>query len=299
VVDSDCPKCGAFCSGGSCYGGSYCSPPTNSCSAGICVQCVNDSTCRSDSNCGAYCNSQGLCQSSSLNCLLNSSQSHCKITTGQCVQCLSNNHCSYPNPYCGSDNNCKPCLLDSHCRNVTNCNANCTNSTCTSVPPVLNCNTIDNTFKCDVGRAQCLQCLSDSDCTNISESPYCYTQFGTCNPCAISDQCRSDQNCNSVCAEVLLGNTTYCTDSHLDCTTNPQLPYCSRTLGTCCECRSDSNCAQSLEQCYFADIGQDSGICKFNSGRAWWLWTLIVFAVALSIAIGCYLKIKICSFSKF
>jgi len=62
---------------------------------------------------------------------------------------------------------------------------------------------------------------------------------------------------------------------------------CSRSTGVCTQCRENADCAQSVDVCSFPLGGSDAGTCKFDGGRAWWIWMLIVLLILLCVA-GCF-----------
>jgi Cys-rich repeat protein len=127
------------------------------------------------------------------------------------------------------------------------------------------CNPAGGSPICDSANNRCVECLSDTTCTDPT-SAHCDVMGGTCEQCLTDMHCAAGEVCqnnncrptcttNANCATDGGGGRPYCsattsmcvecmTDAH--CAGNATSPFCSTTRARCVECRTVADCAAGM-----------------------------------------------------
>ena len=138
----------------------------------------------------------------------------CDVSSGQCVQCVADDECTFldPNDVCLPDHTCG-CTADTQCAGRTvgtrcvatlqqcGCDspADCPTPGDTTCAPNHHCGCGSNTDcsgdagapgygVCDTATGQCVQCVTDSDCTDPNNR-VCDPTTNSCLPCRTSADC--------------------------------------------------------------------------------------------------------------
>lgn len=242
------------------------------CSGYKCVNCRNDNDCSSDGNCNSVCSNGECSVRSNLDCRVTNMTHRCLISVHQCVQCLDNSHCSAPTPFC-SNNRCVNCLNDYHCSSNSNCDSICNGNNDCVKRSGLDCTLSDTSNVCLIGKHQCVECLTDTDCNNKynNSKPFCDSLTNKCESCLNNYQCRSTDDCNASCNTTMIGQnhcynkeimTINGTSSDINvCNNLSQL--CSIRDGTCnYKCRFYIDCPSASP---FCDTDGSCNECFQNS----------------------------------
>jgi len=144
-----------------------------------------------------------------------------------------------PATQCDSDGRCVPCVDDSQCP---------------PTPPIqeptyVRCQTLDKESQT---YGNCVECLSNADCT----SGVCYPYTHTCTTVS----CAADAG---VCGAPDGGPTAICDstgacvecESTSDCQSGSQWPYCDTVSKGCVECLLPTDCPYSNAGCYEGHCG--------------------------------------------
>ena len=217
-------------------------------SAYICTTCSVDSDCNHLSSI-PYCNSGtcGECKTSDNSGCSSATASKCidPLSIAQCTGCSTNSDCSHlsSTPYCNSG-------ICGFCSTSTNAGCNSVSASKCSASS-------GSTFSCTT-------CSLDSDCSNLSSTPYC--NGGTCGLCRISDNTGCGTPTASKCVDT--GSAYECTtcSSDTDCNHLSQTIYCNS--GTCGKCKTSDNngcSSETASKCTSPGSGNPCTACSVDS----------------------------------
>lgn len=212
VCDEDNDTCVECLTDDNCTGGDFCVE-------NICVECRGNDDCFDFDPCnGIETCVDGGCVAGTPPC----GDELCEDLGDGAFRCYG----------CDNDTDCDDGLF---CTGVETCD----NGTCSSSgdPCVIYWNSMPAAVGpyCDEENDQCVECLSDDNCTD-NATPFCVDN--TCVECADDDDCDNGLFCDG--AEVCDNGT--CLDGEPPCDDNGTTPFCDEELDQCVECRDDGDC---------------------------------------------------------
>jgi hypothetical protein len=207
-----------------CLQPSDCSAGQPGCYQGVCGQCNVAANCPGsetcvDQTCG--CTADQQCPTSAPSCILDGGPGVC----GCAGTCASPDICDPGQGFAGL------------------CVPPCTSSSC-------NANTDTGLGFCDTSNGLCVQCLSDTQCTEV-DSPICLA--GTCAQCAMASDCAGVADAGTPYCSVALGGLCVQCTSPSQCT-DPNNLGCDSSSGSCGSCTYDSDCTSGA-------CDTDAGLC--------------------------------------
>jgi hypothetical protein len=274
-----------------CDGNSNCGAPTPYCAptgdpeAGLCVACVTDAECDSNTNtatpvCSKAAASADTCVACSANadcataglapvcdtsgafagqCVTCATNADCagnaagpvcfpEAATNACVQCASDANCSGATPICSATTHtCQPCATDSDCAGSTPA----CQKTGALAGECTQCSGTNLTAcsmvapVCDSQTGTCVGCQTNADCAG--SSPICNLSTNTCRACQASADCASFSG-DPVCATTGMkqGQCVAC-QSNGDCPANRS--FCDTATNTCTGCVTSADCSGAMPIC--------------------------------------------------
>jgi MYXO-CTERM domain-containing protein len=252
----------------SCEGNSHCGAATPYCApagdpeAALCVACVTDAECDSNTNTATpICSKAGATTDTCVACGANTDcaatalQPVCATSgtfVGQCEMCATNTDCAgnAASPVClaeAATNACVQCASDTNCSGTTPvCNA--TTHQCQACAEDSDC--AAPTPACQTTGAlagECTQCSATNVTACPAGSPVCDDQTGTCVGCDTNANCAgSSPICN------LATNTCRACANNTDCASISGDPVCATTgmrQGQCVVCQADTDCPANRPVC--------------------------------------------------
>jgi len=214
----------------------------------ICVECLSDDNCTE----GEICE-EGICVE--VECETDEDCSDFDPCTGN-ETCVDGS-CVDGIPPCGAliclpfDNPdgyiCVECDNDTDCDDGLFCTGYdfCDNGTCYSMgDPCTLPNGQPAAFGpiCDEENDQCVECLTDDNCTD-NETPFCVAN--TCVECRDNEDCSDPLFCNG--AEFCDNGT--CMQGEPPCEGDNETPLCNEELDQCVECFTDRECDNETPRC--------------------------------------------------
>jgi Cys-rich repeat protein len=102
------------------------------------------------------------------------------------------------------------------------------------------CNPAGGSPICDSANNRCVECLSDTSCTDPM-SAHCDVAGGSCEQCVTDMHCGAGEICqNNSCVPTCATDANCATDG------GGRRPYCSAVTKMCVECLTDTNCAGNV-----------------------------------------------------
>jgi hypothetical protein len=211
--------------------------------AGQCVQCADDSSCKSLAGTPACDTARNLCVecTSAANCL--GAARACDLTKNKCVECADNTTCSGAAPICDvSANKCAACTAASQCLAKDVSNPACATSglaagQCVQCTDDSSCKALAGSPACNTAKNKCVECTGHGHC--LPAAPLCDTTANRCLPCKASNECAllADPK-RAVCSPA--GSCVQCT-KNADC--SGDTPLCDASTNKCVPCTASTQCA--------------------------------------------------------
>jgi len=260
TCDTATNECAARCTGiGQCQDPKpICSIPPGA-SAGLCVECIDNSTCGGGTP---------QCNTATKQCVpcvgVGATTGACTATQvcnalNQCVECVTEAQCGgAEKPLCDTARNkCVGCFNSAQCTSPTASRCNTADSVCAACTSDVQCES-DLPYcvagrcvscrddsqcggdRCDTGTGTCVNCLTNGDCGDENNAR-CDTSTHTCTGCNNTNQCGPRFGVKQLC-RVDRGACVECL-TNVECSDDAQASRCDQNSGLCAPCRADNDCA--------------------------------------------------------
>jgi uncharacterized repeat protein (TIGR01451 family)/MYXO-CTERM domain-containing protein len=250
---------------------------------GICVACVDNSTCPSTAplcnpatHTCTHCTGDGppscmdvlapACQTSGplagscTECsATNTSRCSgtrpvCLVGEGVCVQCLDNSTCAGPTPFCNlATHTCVPCSGDGApsctdpnrpaCQTSGPLSGSCTQCSATNTTLCTGATPV-----CLLSDGVCVQCVSNAQCGGAT--PICNPTTHTCVPCTSDASCPDPSHPACQSSGPFQGYCTECSATNRT-RCSGATPFCDVT-GVCVGCTNNSDCSGTTPVCDYS-----------------------------------------------